>query len=200
LKQGVEHAVIGSYTGEGLIFCRDGDALAHVATIQLDDNAIKGVACSRDRIFAVCATAAVSLHAISDFRCLARIPKAHDRIANGCTAVGEEDFASISRDLTLKIWRGETPSTFASPHRNSIKCIAASPSGRWIGTGSYGGSIAIFDVDALSWVQVARPTTWGISSIAPGRADGEFIASSYDGHVYTAAANRRVGIVASQAA
>src|SRR4029077_12293017 len=114
-----------------------------------------------------------------------RIDNAHDRIINGCAALGNDDFASISRDLTLKVWHNQTPSTYPSPHRNSIKCIAASKDGRWIGTGSYGGSVAIFDARNRAWEKFERPSASGISCIAIGKRDGEFVATSYDGRIHS---------------
>lgn len=188
IRDGVLHAIIGTYTGEGLLFRHEADSLNYVDAIQLDSNAIKGLACSKSRIFAVCATAAVSFHSIESLRCVTRIAKAHDRIANGCAVVGDARFASIGRDLKLRIWTGIDVQTYETPHRNSIKCIATSPDGKWIATGSYGGMVAIFDVDGRTWVHVSRPTAAGISSIAPGATADEFVASSYDGHVYHACA------------
>jgi WD40 repeat protein len=184
VRDKVLHAIIGTYTGEGLVFRLGSEGLRYLETIQLDTNAIKGVACSATKIFAVCATADASFHSIQDFGCLARIAKAHDRIANGCTAVGEAGFASIGRDLKLRIWEGSEPVVYETPHRNSIKCIAASRDGRWIATGSYGGMVAIFDVAAAGWCHVSRPTASGISSITAAEEANEFAASSYDGRVY----------------
>jgi toxoflavin biosynthesis protein ToxC len=191
-RNGVEHAIIGTYTGEGLVFRAEADALVSVATIALNDNAIKGIACSHDSIFAVCANASLSWHATDDFRLLGRVEHAHDRIINGCATIDNDTFASISRDLTLKIWHNRAPSTYSSPHRNSIKCIAASNDGRWIGTGSYGGSLAIFDVRNRTWAKFVRPSASGISCIATGRCNGEFVATSYDGRIHTIAVDDHV--------
>jgi WD40 repeat protein len=185
MRHGRQHAIVGTYTGEGLVFREADNTLEHVATIALNDNVIKGVACSSDRIFAVCANASASWHAVDDFRCLRRIQNAHERIINGCAAIGDNAFASISRDLTLKIWHDEVAATYPTPHRNSIKCIAASADGRWLGTGSYGGSVAIFDTHARTWAKFPRPSASGISCIAPGRRNGEFVAASYNGRTHT---------------
>ncbi|WP_315804868.1 MULTISPECIES: WD40 repeat domain-containing protein [unclassified Bradyrhizobium] len=183
IRNGEPHAVIGTYTGEGLIFRLGAEGLRYLATVQLDSNAIKGVACSSSKIFAVCATADVSFHSIENFSCLARITRAHSRIANGCTALGESGFASVGRDLKLRIWSGGESVIHDTPHKNSIKCVSASSDGRWIATGSYGGMVAIFDVAAEDWCHVSRPTAAGVSSIA-AVAGSEFAASSYDGEIY----------------
>jgi WD40 repeat protein len=184
VKDGVPHAIIGAYTGEGLVFRREGQAIVHVATVPLHDNAIKGVACSGETLFSVCATGAAAMHRLSDFSLLSRLAKAHDRIANGCAALPEGRFASISRDLKLRLWTDGQAEVFEYPHRHSIKCIAASSDGRWIATGDYAGSVGIFDVEQRRWVRVTRPTAAGISSVAAAREPGRFTASSYDGQLY----------------
>ncbi|MDY7228149.1 WD40 repeat domain-containing protein [Hyalangium rubrum] len=184
IKDGVPHAVIGAYTGEGLVFRREGQDIVYVATVSLHENAIKGVACSQGILFSVCATGAAAMHRLSDFGLMRRIDKAHDRIANGCAALPDGRFASISRDRKLRLWTGGKAEAFESPHRHSIKCIAASSDGRWIATGDYAGSVAIFDVEQRRWVRFTRPTAAGISNVAAAREPGRFTASSYDGQLY----------------
>lgn len=185
IKDGVLCAIVGAYTGEGLVFQQDKHRVIHlVETIQLHKNAVKGVSAAGDNIFSVCATGAAAFHRISDFECAARIENAHDRIANGCTATGKKGFASISRDLKLRLWDGNQVEVFATPHKNSIKCIASSANGAYIATGNYTGTIAIFDVAQKTWGRVVRPTAAGISSITAGATQNIFIASSYDGQLY----------------
>jgi WD40 repeat protein len=150
----------------------------------LHDNAVKGVSVSDGRIFSVCATGSAALHDAGDFRLLARIDRAHEKIANGCVGLPGGRFASVSRDLKLRIWREAAVEVFDTPHVNSIKCVNASPDGRWIATGSYAGGIAVFDTRSRSWSHVARPTAAGISCIVPTGRSGEFVASSYDGNTY----------------
>lgn len=185
IKDGIPHAIIGAYTGEGLIFQKNDDGeINFVATIQLHNNAVKGVSAAGERIFSVCATGAAAFHSISDFECISRIENAHDRIANGCIAIGANCFASISRDLKLRLWNGNQVEIFATPHKNSIKCITSSPDSAYIATGNYTGTVAIFDVLQKTWVCVVRPTAAGISSITIDAKPNTFIASSYDGKLY----------------
>lgn len=185
VRGGVPHAIIGAYTGEGLIFRQEGEAIVHVATVPLHANAIKGIACSRDTLFSVCATGAAAFHRIEDFGLVRQLEKAHERIANGCVALADGRFASISRDKKLRLWRNGEAEVFDSPHRNSIKCITASPDGRWLASGDYAGAVALFDVESRKWARVTRPTAAGISSVAPAPQPGTFTASSYDGSLYT---------------
>lgn len=183
-RDGVPHAIVGAYTGEGLVFRMGADGPQLVATLQLHDNAVKGVACSADTIFSVCATGAAAFHRIDDFGEVTQVDRAHARIANGCTALPDGRFASISRDLTLRIWQRAQSTVHETPHKNSIKCIAASPDGRYLCTGDYVGWVAVFEVASGKWLQVTRPTAAGISSLAPAPGPALFTASSYDGRTY----------------
>lgn len=55
-KDGVLHALIGTYTGEGLVFALDtAHGLTLIASIPMHDNAIKGVAANDRHLFSVCA-------------------------------------------------------------------------------------------------------------------------------------------------
>ncbi|WP_224360274.1 WD40 repeat domain-containing protein [Hyalangium versicolor] len=185
MREGVLHAVIGAYTGEGLVFRQTADGIEYVATVQLHVNAIKGVACSEDTLFSVCATSTAAFHRTSDFSLVRRLDHAHDRIANGCVSLGSERFASVSRDKKLRLWRDGEAEVFDSPHHNSIKCVTASPDGRWLASGDYAGTVALFDVQGRKWIRTTRPTASGISSIAPSPQPGTFTVSSYDGSLYT---------------
>ena len=182
-RDGRLHAVIGAYTGEGIVLRLGKENVEHVETIRLHDNAIKGVACSEHHIFSVCATGAAAFHRVRDLQREHGVADAHDRIANGCVALPNGLFASISRDLKLRLWDGPRAVSFPSPHLNSIKCVAASKDGSWLATGSYGGTIAFFDVHARQWGRVVRPTSSGISNLARTDMPGRFLASSYDGNV-----------------
>lgn len=184
-KDGTQHVIVGAYTGEGIILRLTPQGTAeYVQTIQLDDNAIKGIACSEDYIFSVCATGAAAIHRISDYGLEHAIEDAHDRIANGCVALPNGQFGSVSRDLKLRIWDGATASVFDTPLTNSIKCVSATTDGKFIAVGSYGGQIAIFDTFAGAWLKQVRPTAAGISNIAPAAAPDRFLASSYDGGIH----------------
>lgn len=117
------------------------------------------------------------------------IPNGHDKISNGCAALGNGVFASVSRDLKLRLWNIDAQHKVSSrvvdtPHNFSIKCIAALPSKQQVATGSYGGLIAIYDCAALRWILTDRPTTAGISSLSIRSDNSGFIGSSYDGKVH----------------
>ncbi len=186
-RDGVPHVAVGSYTGEALIFrAGPGGDVEHVTDVALHDNAVKGLAVSDGILFSVCATSAAAFHRLDDLACVARRDEAHDRIANGCVAVRPGVFASVSRDLKLRVWHGyeHDPTVVDTPHRNSVKCVSASPDGRFVATGSYVGVVAVYEVDTGRWSNLARPTAAGISCLAPGHGPGEFLAASYDGHVY----------------
>ncbi|MDF5724369.1 MAG: WD40 repeat domain-containing protein [Rhizonema sp. PD37] len=191
VKDGLPHTLIGTYTGDGLVFQQNEYGVINfVKTIKLHNNAIKGVSAGNDTIFSVCATGTAAFHHISDFECTLRIKNAHDKIANGCTAIDRKRFASISRDLKLRLWNGNEVEVISTPHKNSIKCIASSIDGVYIATGSYTGTVAIFDVAKKIWVLVVRPTDFGISSITAIGEANTFIASSYNGQLYVICADK----------
>lgn len=190
-KDGQEWAIVGAYTGEGLLFRRKSQrgAIEYVASIHLHTNAVKGIATSSDTIFSVCATGAAAFHRISDFQLATHVEKAHDRIANCCTSLGTLGFASAGRDLTLRIWRDGRRTVIATPHVNSIKCVCATPDGRVIATGSYTGSIALYDLQTARWLRQVRPTPTGISALCYDTCSARFLASSYDGQIHAIATN-----------
>jgi toxoflavin biosynthesis protein ToxC len=186
-RDGVLHAAIGAYTGEALIFRLTGSGFAeHVDTWWVHDNAIKGLAAADGLLFSVCASGAVAFHHLSDGEPAAFVAQGHTRIANGCVAI-RGGFASIGRDMKLRIWRDmQMTQAVETPHENSIKCICSGDDGTLVATGSYGGTVAIFDLALSRWRNVQRPTAAGISSLcrSSGGNKQRFLASSYDGHVY----------------
>lgn len=124
------------------------------------------------------------LWTVPDLRLVA-VLAAQDDIANGCAGLGGGVFASVSRDLLLRIWGTDRePVEVVTPHTHSIKCVSASSDGRYVATGSYNGRIAVYDRVASEWTAVQRPTTAGISSLAYDDGRGHFLAASYDGRVY----------------
>lgn len=185
VRDGVEHVVVGAYTGEGLVFRADEDGnLHHVTDIPLHANAVKGVAVSGDHIFSVCADASVAWHRVSDFSRVHGIDHAHDRIANGCVGLGDGYFASVGRDLKLRLWSPDfTAKVVDTTHPNSIKCVAAD-GGDLIATGSYHGHVKVYHRGLDQWVVEDRPTTSGISSLCHVPGTNRFLAGSYDGQVY----------------
>lgn len=184
--EGRQWAIFGTYGGEGLVFDLESDP-AHptfVSSVRLHDNAVKGLAVSGGEIFSVCATGAAAFHSVRTLEEISRIGDAHDKIANGCTAVAEGVFASVSRDLTLRIWKDRIAQVIRTPHKKSIKCVAASKDGSCVATGSYGGGIAVYSMTSGQWILNDQPTPAGISSIAVEDTGKGFIATSYDGGVH----------------
>ena len=115
--------------------------------------------------------------------------KAHERITNACCAIGENKFASVGRDLTLRIWEGDSSSIYVTPHKNSVKCIGTNPQMTVVLTGSYGGTLSLFDLDKKAWTKSSRPTSFGISSITWDQEKECFLAASYDGEIYALSTN-----------
>ncbi|MDI6410429.1 WD40 repeat domain-containing protein [Streptomyces albus] len=183
---GAPHAVVGAYTGEGLVFRLTADgALQHVTDLPLHTNAVKGVAVSGDVIFSVAADSSATWYRASTLEMIATVEEAHGKIANGCAGLGDGWFASVSRDLKLRIWDPDGKvTTLETPHTHSIKCVAASQDGRLIATGSYNGRVAVHDRETGTWSSVQRPTAAGISALAYDPRQKAFLAASYDGQVY----------------
>ena len=182
---GEERLLVGSYTGEGLVFrVAAGGAVEHVATVQLHDNAVKGVAANDRHLFSVCATGAAGFHAVDGLECVRLVPDAHDRIANGASVLPDGRFVSVSRDRKLRLWSIGGCQVVDTPHDHSVKCVSVGPNGRLVATGSYDGKVAAYDWVAGAWLKVERPTTSGISCLTPTERPDEFLASSYDGRVY----------------
>lgn len=184
-RDGRPHVVVGTYTGEGLVFSvTDEGVLRHEATLPLHQNAVKGVAVSGDLLLSVCADAEAAWFSTRTLSPSGRVPAAHDKIANGCAGLGGGVFASVSRDLRLRIWSGTEAETVESPHDHSVKSVAASADGRFVATGGYNGMVAVYDRAKAEWSAVLRPTTAGISSIAYDADGGRFLCSSYDSAVH----------------
>jgi toxoflavin biosynthesis protein ToxC len=188
MRNGKLHAAIGTYTGEALIFSQEkGGSILFVTSLKIYENAIKGIIANERTLFSVCASTAVAWHDIGSLTATRVVEHAHERIANGCCLLQGYGFASIGRDLKLRLWNEDSANeheTYDTPHRNSVKCISASADGKTIMTGSYGGTLAAFDVERKRWHPISRPTATGISSIAFDACNGRFLASSYDGHIY----------------
>jgi WD40 repeat protein len=184
-KHGRPHLAIGTYTGEVLILAQSADgSLELVTELCIYDHAVKGLSCSDGLLFSVCASTDIAWHRVEDWTLARRVSKAHERIANGCCAIGDRDFASVGRDRTLRLWGGGSSESYASPHPNSVKCIGVNGTRTAVLTGSYGGTVALFDLTHKRWSALQRPTTAGISSITWDGARGRFLAASYDGNVY----------------
>ncbi|MFE0025666.1 WD40 repeat domain-containing protein [Amycolatopsis sp. NPDC059021] len=184
-KDGKEHLAIGSYSGDALIFRWDGGELVHVLDAKLHANAIKGLSVSGDVLFSTCSDRGIAWHRISDFSEIHRENTAHDRVANGCTSLGNGRFATVGRDLTLRIWdAGYGGTTIHPPIRRSIRSISSSADGRVLAIGTYDGHVARYDAQTLELLAMDRPTAAGISALTFDVARDRFLVSSYDGQVY----------------
>ena len=185
IRDGKPHVAIGSYTGEAIIFTVEGPgALIWLTTLELYENAIKGLVSTQDHLFSVCANTNISWHSIHDFSLIRTVKLAHERIANGCCIAGSNGFASIGRDRKLRLWMGDQKEVYDTPHPNSVKCICANDDGTMLMTGAYTGTLAGFDLTTRSWHSFSRPTAAGISSLTFDSHNRRFLASSYDGQIY----------------
>jgi WD40 repeat protein len=183
-SNGKQHLIIGTYTGELLVFSLSSDHAQLIKELKVYENAVKGISIARGQIFSVCANTSIAWHDLQTFEQLKFKDHAHEKIVNDCCMIDDQHFATISRDKTLKIWNGSGHESYESPHPNSIKCISISDDKRQLASGSYGGTVAVFDIDQRHWTQFERPTTSGISDITWDAAQQSFIASSYDGKLY----------------
>jgi WD40 repeat protein len=183
--------IVGTYTGEGLLFERCDGVPRLVRELALHANAIKGVACDGREMLSVCADRAVAFHDL-DGEPKRALAGAHDKIANGVAVVRPGLLASVSRDLSLRLWSSEGVRHLRSPHKHSIKCVAACPISSVVATGGYDGTIILYDVDEARWLAPSRPTSSGISSLTWSGTQGVFLASSYDGCVYVASSRGHV--------
>ena len=179
---------IGTYTGEILIFeVEPSGELRLLETLPVYENAVKGLSAADGLLFSDCASTDIAWHRIDDWSTVRRIGRAHSRIANGCCAIGGGRFASVGRDRTLRLWGSDRNEVFQSPHPNSVKCIAVDDERTTVLTGSYGGTLAAFDLRERRWTALHRPTAAGISSIAWDGETRRFLAASYDGSIYPVA-------------
>jgi len=176
---------IGSYTGEMIVFSLQSDSAIRLEKeIKIYENAIKGIVANQDQLFSVCASTDVAWYNCNDLSLALKITNAHEKIANACCTVGANGFASVARDKTLRIWINGNHEVYQTPHSYSVKCICADMNGQTLITGSYGGTLAVFDFPTRAWTVFERPTTAGISSISYDPVQNCFLAASYDGEVY----------------
>ncbi len=183
-ESGKEYALIGSYTGEGLVFEVDSNGNSHfVDTVALHQNAIKGIAVEDGLIFSVCADYAAAFHETKTFQLKHYLRNAHDKIANACSSFGNGLFVSASRDLKLRLFSADEVKEFKTEHRYSIKCLATSKDKQWLASADYRGHVFVYDRD-FNTIAHQRPTLSGISQIIAGKRNYEFLAASYDGTVY----------------
>ena len=184
-REGQPLVAIGTYTGDLLVFHVQPDSgVSLLHGMRVYDNAIKSLSCSDGLLFSVCASTDIAWHLIEDWSLLRRLNKAHERIVNACCNVGAGQFATVGRDRSLRLWGATATEVFDSPHPNSVKCMAVNDERTALLTGSYGGTLAMFDLVNKRWSDFQRPTDAGISSIAWDGARHRFLAASYDGGIY----------------
>ena len=187
-RAGLAHIAIGCYTGEMLVFSLHTDnSIELVRELSVYNNAIKSIAANNDQLFSVCASSDIAWHSCQDLSLIKSISKAHDKIVNACCQIAGFGFASVSRDKTLRLWLNGEQAVYTTPHSHSVKCIGVSADGNTLLTGSYGGTLAGFDVMTRRWTSYQRPTIAGISSITYDSLGHCFLAASYDGGIYAIA-------------
>jgi toxoflavin biosynthesis protein ToxC len=126
---------------------------------------------------------------VADWQILPPVERAHDEIVNGAAVLADGRFVSVSRDLSMRIWQGAESTRFPTPHKHSVRAVAACPQSDILATGAYDGTVCLFDARQGRWLKVERPSDFGISSICAGDGSGVFLASSYDGCVYEISAS-----------
>jgi WD40 repeat protein len=182
---GKPHLAVGSYTGEAVIFrIADDGQITKIKKLKVFDNAIKGLATSGSQLFAACASTDIAWIDGEFLEVMNKQYRAHEKIVNACALVGDKGFATVSRDKTLRLWMNGVQEIYQSPHPNSVKSLCSSADGSVLMTGSYGGTIAGFDVKTRSWITFRRPTTAGISSITYNEKNNNFLAAAYDGSLH----------------
>lgn len=185
-RGGVPHAAVGTYTGEILIFAlTPAPFLLHA--LPAHRNAVKSLAVGDGMLFSVCANGTLAWHDTATLAETRRIERAHTRIANAGVALGDGGFATVGRDRMLRLWTPAGNAAFATPHPNSVKALAASPCGRWIASGSYGGTVVVFDRAGDTFLPMRRISKAGISALCWSARAGGFIAADYVGAVHPVA-------------
>jgi WD40 repeat protein len=181
---GKEYAIIGSYTGEGIVLSmNESNAIYFLTTVKLHDNAIKGIASDEQYIFSICADYNAAFHDIQTLQLVRCFSNAHEKIANACAGFGKNQFVSVSRDLKLRLFSPEEIKTFPTRHTHSIKSIAISSNKQFLASADYHGEVFVYDRN-MAIIAQDKPTIAGLSCITPGKSENEFIISSYDGKLY----------------
>jgi len=180
----VPHLAVGTYTGEVLVFALPGPLPVPVRTLAVHTNAVKALAVCGDLLMSVCANGTIAWHRLTDLTEERRVEHAHTRIGNGACALGRAGFASVGRDRMLRLWLPDRDVAIETPHPNSVKCVAASPCGRWIASGSYSGTVALFDRATMAFLPLQRLGTAGISALGWSGRNGGFLAADYGGTIH----------------
>jgi hypothetical protein len=185
-RGGLPHLAVGTYTGDILVF-----AIAPVPrlvrALAVHGNAIKALAYGGGQLFSACANGTVAWHDSETLNEARRIERAHTRIANAAVALGDQGFASVGRDRMLRLWLPEGDQAYATPHPNSVKALAATPCGRWLASGSYGGTVVVFDRFTETFAPMQRVAKAGIAALCWSHREQAFIAADYAGDLHTLA-------------
>lgn len=178
------YLVLATYVGSLCVVREEDDkSFSMVGEYKVLTNAVKDLCFDGRFVFCAGAARDIAVFDLEGMERKAYRENAHDNIVNSCTCLGPQMFATVSRDLSLRIWNGvELVEKIQTPHNHSIKCAAASTDGQLIATCSYDGKIAVYNRTNGRWVMHKKLTAAGISSVI--YANEMFYASSYDGNIY----------------
>lgn len=179
---GSRYLVVGTFTGEALLFIVEIGRCRFVRSVRVQENAIKGAAHHEGLLLTTSPDGEVNFLSLPELRPVRKVDDAHHSIVNGCAAT-RDGFVTVSRDLNLAIWQTDGAyELWPSPHVRSVRAVAVHLERNIVATGAYDGTIGLFSLDTRSWLDCQRPTTAGISSLCSTPAG--FIATSYDGALY----------------
>ena len=186
VQDGIAKVVLGTYDGMVAFLTITAGAVSNVRTIHVAHSAVKGIYSRDGRVF--CGSAGGTLAVVDNIsgQILHRKEDAHSSILNDISFY-RNGFVTVSRDLTMRCWNNECEleASISTRHHKSVKCVSTSKDGRYSASGSYGGTIDIYDHQEKCWNgPLRRPTMAGISSIAWNAERQSFVAASYDGYVY----------------
>lgn len=194
-RRGASALVVGTAAGEGLVFERVGAEVRFVAQVRLHPAAVTGLAGDGEALFSVCADGGAAWHDVDALAPLRAQSWAHDQAARGAASLGGGAFVSVSRDLSLRVWRADgTVERVRTPHARAVECVAVCAETRRVATASDDGRVAVWSLDEGRWIHQDRPTSAGVTSLARGQRAGEFLASSADGSVYRVSPEGRAGV------
>ncbi len=182
--QAGEYLVLATYSGEIAIVRETSKGVLELVSRQkILQNAVKDLAVEDNLVFCCGAAADIAIFSLKEMRLVGLKTEAHDNIVNSCVGLGHGRFATVSRDLKLKVWNGvENEESLQTPFDHSIKCVSASADFRYIGAAAYDGTMAIYDRESRTWPVFRRLTAAGVSSLS--FAAESFWASAYDGNIY----------------
>ena len=147
-------------------------------------NAIKGVACSDELIFSVCASGDAAFHRVGDLGRCATCPATHRKIANGAAALPDGRFVCVSRDLSLRIWSLDGADEFAVAAR-ALDQVRRRQRGRRERRDRHLRRLGRHLRPRAREPLGRMPPADGVGHlVARPRRRGGFVASSYDGRLY----------------